>query len=105
MMPLLCVSQVLNCGNSICHEGFKHKLGSFWIYAKTKVESLHSSSRGIVTLFTGATLLLLATSFTVEVLKEAMAFFGSLRRQLVDPADLKTPKSLHEDIGSCDYRT
>ncbi|GFU77634.1 hypothetical protein TNCV_1091311 [Trichonephila clavipes] len=41
------------------------------------------------------------TAYTVEVLKETMPPFGSLRRQLVDPVDLKTPKTLYEDLGSC----
>ncbi|GFY10553.1 hypothetical protein TNCV_2193741 [Trichonephila clavipes] len=47
MMPLLSISQVLDCDNSICHEGFKHKLGSFWIHAKTIVESLHRYTGGV----------------------------------------------------------
>ncbi|GFW08365.1 hypothetical protein TNCV_1656791 [Trichonephila clavipes] len=41
------------------------------------------------------------TSYTVEVLKETTPLFGSLRRKLVDPVDFKTPKTLHEDLGSC----
>ncbi|GFW95768.1 hypothetical protein TNCV_5023031, partial [Trichonephila clavipes] len=46
MMPLLCVNQVLDCGNSICHFTGLSKLGSFWIHAKTIVES-PTSTRGV----------------------------------------------------------
>ncbi|GFX68201.1 hypothetical protein TNCV_1807571 [Trichonephila clavipes] len=36
------------------------------------------------------------TAYTVEVLKETMSLFCSLRRQLLD---FKTPKTLLEDLG------
>ncbi|GFY58553.1 hypothetical protein TNIN_110271 [Trichonephila inaurata madagascariensis] len=90
MMPLLCISQVLDYGKSICHEGFKHvrlllnlfqdnsrvttqvhggvficKAVSILFISFARRTAAHSSSRGIVTLFTSATLLLLFTSFTV----------------------------------------
>ncbi|GFW20495.1 hypothetical protein TNCV_4547621 [Trichonephila clavipes] len=88
MMPLLCVSQVLDCGNSIFHEGFKQVWllldprqdnsqvtpqvhgGSFvrqsqlFFISFARRTAAHSPSRSIVALFTCATLLLLATSFT-----------------------------------------
>ncbi|GFY30168.1 general transcription factor II-I repeat domain-containing protein 2A [Trichonephila clavipes] len=43
-------------------------------------------------------------AYTVEILKETMPLFGSLSRQLVDPVDFKTPKTLREDLGSCILR-